>query len=87
MTAQGELFHVCALCGGETWHGRGRLRVTSCPDGRALLLLEDGTSHNPWLELLPGDIAWLLAVLNVCAQRAAAGIDGAGQRSGRLDAA
>lgn len=64
LSAQPELFAVCAVCGGETWaRDKGRLRVTSCPDGRAIIRLEDGTARGNWLELLPDDIAWLLAVL------------------------
>lgn len=61
--AQGELFATCALCGGQMWHGRGRLRATVCPDGRLLLRLEDGRKDGLWLELLPADVVWLAEVL------------------------
>ncbi len=63
-SAQPELFAVCAVCAGQTWaRDKGRLRVTSCPDGRAVLFLEDGTTRGAWLELLPDDAAWLAAIL------------------------
>lgn len=61
---QAELFAVCALCGGQTWdRDRGRLRVTLCPDDRAVLRLEDGTTRGNWLELLPDDVIWLRTIL------------------------
>lgn len=66
---QASLLAVCALCGGQTWdRDKGRLRVTRCPDGRAVIFLEDGTTRGCWLELLPEDVAWLAAIM---AQQAA----------------
>lgn len=63
-SAQPELFAVCAVCGGQTWaRGKGRLRVTGCPDGRAVIRLEDGTARGCWLELMADDVAWLAAIL------------------------
>ena len=75
---QAELFTVCALCGGSTWRGRGRLMVTSTPDGRVVIRLEDGTTRGTWLELLASDVDWLAAVLSdIRTQRAEGEQDGA----------
>ena len=63
MSSQPELLPVCALCGGRTWQGRGRLVVTVIGDGRAVIRLENGTKAGAWLELLPGDLAWLVQIL------------------------
>lgn len=63
MTTQPELLPVCALCGGRTWQGRGRLVVTVIDDGRAVIRLEDGTKAGAWLELLPDDRRWLVEVI------------------------
>lgn len=62
-TTQPELFTTCALCEGKTWHGRGRLVVTTIDDGRALIRLDSSAKESPWLELLPEDVAWLASVL------------------------
>ena len=62
---QADLLSTCALCGGIPWaRDKGRLCVTLTPDGRTVLRLEDGTARGCWLELLPADVAWLLAVLD-----------------------
>lgn len=63
MSTQLELLSVCALCGGRTWQGRGRLVVTVIDDGRAVIRLEDGTKAGLWLELLPDDRRWLVEVI------------------------
>lgn len=47
----------------QTWSGRGRLRATTCPDGRVILRMEDGTKAGLWLELLASDVLWLIDVL------------------------
>ncbi len=59
----------------RTWTGRGRLRATTCPDGRVLLRMEDGTKGGLWLELLASDVLWLIDVLRTttCPPTAAAG--------------
>lgn len=76
LVKQPELFSVCALCGGQTWHGHGRLCVTSTPDGRVVLRLEDNTTRGAWLELLAGDVDWLAAVLDTVRETARAGNEG-----------
>jgi hypothetical protein len=43
----------------------GALTVTHCPDGRALLWLNTKRG-GAWLELLPGDRAWLTTALQNC---------------------
>lgn len=56
------------------WSGRGRLVVTKTLDGRVLLRMEDGSKGGQWLELMAGDVLWLINVLTmVCPMSAIAG--------------